>query len=498
MWPLQHILAFYDALRSVSGSFAGCVAGTLGAFTLEASSPNASLREILLERVSAEPLNLVATLIFVCAILHTFCAPLFARLARRLEESHHLRWLESEESAAEGAEEPVSFVAVFMHYLGEIEAVFGLWAIPLMAAVTFNRGWADAKQFLEGIAHFDEAVFVVVVMAIASTQPMLYVGEKLLSMVASLGGNRPKAWWFSILVVGPLLGSLITEPAAMTICSLLLAQHFFRYRPSKRLAYATVALLFCNISIGGVLTNFAAPPVLMVIPSWGWDSSVMFWTFGVRAVAALVVGTLLYAALLRRDLAALQLRASDSEVSNPLYERAVPTGVVVGNLLFLAWTVTHSGSPRLLVVGLLFFLAFVDATRHFQRAVSLRAPLLVGFFLAGLVIHGSFQTWWIEPVLERVSDIPLFFTTLGLSAFNDNASITYLASLVPNSSEEVRYIVMSGAIAGGGLTIIANAPNPIGNSILSRFFDGGLSQFALLASALVPVLINVIFFLVLR
>jgi hypothetical protein len=284
----------------------------------------------------------------------------------------------------------------------------------------------------------------------------------------------------------------------MTICSLLLAQHFFRYRPSKRLAYATVALLFCNISIGGVLTNFAAPPVLMVIPSWGWDSSVMFWTFGVRAVAALVVGTLLYAALLRRDLAALQVRASDSEVSNPLYERAVPTGVVVGNLLFLAWTVTHSGSPRLLIVGLLFFLAFVDATRHFQRAVSLRAPLLVGFFLAGLVIHGSFQTWWIEPVLERVSDIPLFFTTLGLSAFNDNASITYLASLVPNSSEEVRYIVMSGAIAGGGLTIIANAPNPIGNSILSRFFDGGLSQFGLLASALVPVLINVIFFLVLR
>jgi uncharacterized membrane protein YvlD (DUF360 family) len=224
----------------------------------------------------------------------------------------------------------------------------------------------------------------------------------------------------------------------------------------------------------------------------------MFWTFGVRAVAALVVGTLLYAALLRRDLAALQVRASDSEVSNPLYERAVPTGVVVGNLLFLAWTVTHSGSPRLLIVGLLFFLAFVDATRHFQRAVSLRAPLLVGFFLAGLVIHGSFQTWWIEPVLERVSDIPLFFTTLGLSAFNDNASITYLASLVPNSSEEVRYIVMSGAIAGGGLTIIANAPNPIGNSILSRFFDGGLSQFGLLASALVPVLINVIFFLVLR
>lgn len=467
-------------------------------FRLQAEVSTGSLREVLLERVIAEPLNLVATFIFACAILHTFCAPLFARLAQRLEESHHLRWLESEESAAEGAEEPVSFLAVFTHYLGEIEAVFGLWAIPLMAAVTFNNGWAEAKQFLEGGAHFNEAVFVVVVMAIASTQPILYIGEKLLASVARLGGSKPTAWWLSILVVGPVLGSIITEPAAMTICALLLSQHFFRYRPSKRLAYATVALLFCNISIGGVLTNFAAPAVLMAAPRWGWDTGFMFWVFGIRAVAALCVATLVYAVLLRRDLAALQARGSDLEAGRLLHEKAVPSAVVIGNLLFLAWTVIHSDSPRLLIVGLLFFLAFVDATRHFQRAVSLRAPLLVGFFLAGLVIHGSFQTWWIEPVLKRVSDAPLFFTTLCLSAFNDNASITYLASLVPNSSADLRYIVTAGAIAGGGLTIIANAPNPIGNSILSRFFDGGVSQFALLVSALIPVAVNVIFFLVLR
>lgn len=460
--------------------------------------PGASLREILLHRISVEPLNLLATVVFLFAILHTFCAPFFARLAKRLEESHHLRWLESEEAAAEGAEEPVSFVAVSMHYLGEIEAVFGLWAIPLLAAVAFEKSWDAAKQFLEGAAHFNEAVFVVVVMAIASTQPILYLGERILSLGARLGGGKPVAWWLSILIVGPILGSLVTEPAAMTICALLLAQHFFRYRPSKKLAYATVALLFCNISIGGVLTHFAAPPVLMVAQRWGWDTNFMFWSFGVRAVAAVCVATLTYGVLLRRDLAALQRRVSNFEAENPVREKAVPMGVVIGNLLFLAWTVTHAESPRLLIIGLLFFLAFVDATRHFQRAVSLRAPLLVGFFLAGLVIHGSFQAWWIEPVLERASDVPLFFTTLVLSAFNDNASITYLASLVPNSPPELRYIIMTGAVAGGGLTIMANAPNPIGNSILSRFFDGGVSQTAVLASAAIPVIINVIFFLLLR
>ena len=457
-----------------------------------------SLWDVLWSRASLEPLNVVATGIFFLAIFHTFCAPLFSRIAKRLEESHHLRWLESEQAADDSAEEPVSFLAVFMHYLGEIEAVFGLWAIPLLGSIALYRGWETAKAFLEHSVQFHEAVFVVVVMAIASTQPILFLGERCLAGVSRVAGGSPAAWWFGILTVGPILGSFITEPAAMTICALLLGQHFFKYRPPKRLAYATVGLLFCNVSIGGLLTHFAAPPVLMVAKSWEWSSSYMFHAFGLKAVGSLLVSTGAYYCIFRRDLHTLRARVSEFDVEHPIHERAVPSGVIVGNLLFLAWTIVHSHSPRLVIIGFLFFLAFVDATRHFQRAVSLRAPLLVGFFLAGLVIHGAFQAWWIEPLLQRVGDVLLFFTSLGLSAFNDNASITYLASLVPNSTPDIRYIVTAGAVAGGGLTIIANAPNPIGNSILSRFFDGGVSQLALLVAALLPVVVNVIFFLVLR
>ncbi len=457
-----------------------------------------SLIEVLRHRVQVEPLNLLATVIFFLAIIHTFFAPMLLRWARRVEESKHLRWL-AERDPASLKDQPASFLAVTLHYLGEIEAVFGIWAIPLMVSVASIKSRAEATYFLEKTVHFNEAVFVVVVMAIASTQPVLYLAERVLSLVAAALGGSPVAWWFTLVSIGPVLGSLITEPAAMTICAILLAQHFFRYRPSPKLSYATCALLFSNVSIGGVLTRFAAPPVIMVSSVWSWDARFMFFTFGWRALCAVTVSTFLYFILFRKEFRSLaeQSEIVDQRVGHT-HERPVSLSVILGNVLFLAWTVAYAESPRLVIIGFLFFLAFVDATRHFQRSVSLRAPLLVGFFLAGLVIHGEFQAWWIEPLLTRLDQMTLFVSSIALSAFNDNASITYLASLVPHFSDEFKYTVVAGALAGGGLTIIANAPNPAGNALLSRFFDGGVSPLKLLVAAVLPLAINILFFFCIR
>jgi hypothetical protein len=457
-----------------------------------------SLIEVLRHRVQVEPLNLFATAIFFLAIMHTFLAPMLLRMARTIEESRHLRWLENRDPASH-KEEPASFMAVSLHYLGEIEAVFGIWAIPLMLTVAAMKSPAEATYFLEKTVHFNEAVFVVVVMAIASTQPVLYLAERVLSLVAAALGGSPAAWWFTLVSIGPVLGSLITEPAAMTICAILLAQHFFRYRPSAKLSYATCALLFSNVSMGGVLTHFAAPPVIMVSSVWGWDTRFMFLTFGWRALCAVIVSAFLYFIMFRKEfrLLAQQSEAIDQRVGHT-HERPVSPFVILGNMAFLAWTVAHAESSRLVIMGFLFFLAFVDATRHFQRSVSLRAPLLVGFFLAGLVIHGEFQAWWIEPLLTRLDQVTLFVSSIALSAFNDNASITYLASLVPHFSDELKYMVVAGALAGGGLTIIANAPNPAGNALLSRFFDGGVSPVKLLVAAVVPLVVNILFFVGMR
>ena len=108
------------------------------------------------------------------------------------------------------------------------------------------------------------------------------------------------------------------------------------------------------------------------------------------------------------------------------------------------------------------------------------------------------QGWWIEPVLARLSETPLLLSAMALTAFNDNAAITYLATLVPSFTEALKYAVVAGAVAGGGLTVIANAPNPAGQSILGGYFRDGVAPLGLLLGALLPTAVMVLCFFVFR
>jgi hypothetical protein len=163
----------------------------------------------------------------------------------------------------------------------------------------------------------------------------------------------------------------------------------------------------------------------------------------------------------------------------------------------MGWTVLTAHYPALFLGGFLFFLGFARATAIYQSRLELRTPLLVGFFLAGLVIHAGLQGWWIAPVLGSLTRTPMFLTATLLTTFNDNAVITYLATLVPHLDERLRLAVVAGAVAGGGLTVIANAPNPAGQALLSRFFGGSVSPLRLAAAAIVPTIITILAFLVL-
>jgi hypothetical protein len=164
----------------------------------------------------------------------------------------------------------------------------------------------------------------------------------------------------------------------------------------------------------------------------------------------------------------------------------------------MVWCVVNSHYPAMLLGGFLFFLAFYEITQDYQGELQLRSPLLVGFFLAGLVIHGGLQQWWIQPILIRLSEVKLMLGAAVLTAFNDNAAITYLATLVPGLGEPMKYAVVAGAVAGGGLTVIANAPNPAGQSILSRFFPEGIAPLGLLAGAFPATVVMIICFLCAR
>jgi hypothetical protein len=441
----------------------------------------------LLMRVEASPFNAIATGIFLLAIIHTFLASRFSALAHRVQERH------DEQARLEGRPENPSVAAESLHFLGEVEVVFGLWAVVLLAAAAATVGWEAAKHYVNDTVNYTEPLFVVVIMTLASTRPVIACAESALQKVAAIGGRTPAAWWVTILTVGPLLGSLITEPAAMTICALLLIRQFYDLEPSRRLKYATLGLLFVNVSIGGTLTHFAAPPVLMVARPWGWDSLFMLSNFGWRAGLAIALSTSAYFLVFRRELALLATRSAVPDVFEPEKEGAtllpIPVWVTTAHLGFMAWTVANAHYPTLFIGAFLFFLGFARATVVYQSEIELKTPLLVGFFLAGLVTHGGLQGWWIAPVLTSLSEWPLFVGATLLTAFNDNALITYLATLVPDFSDPLKLAVVQGAVVGGGLTVIANAPNPAGQALLGRFFGDGISPMWLAAGALVPTLI---------
>jgi hypothetical protein len=458
---------------------------------LESYPPAAgqSLAAELAARVQAEPLNALATGVFLAAILHTFAAARFAALAHRVQHRHDAR------ARAAGRPASPSVLAEVLHFFGEVEVVFGLWAAVLLVAMTMYAGWGPAVHYFNESVTYTEPLFVVVIMTLASTRPVIGFAESALRRVAAAGGATPAAWWAAILTIGPVLGSFITEPAAMTICALVLARQFYDLEPSLRLKYATLGVLFVNISIGGTLTHFAAPPVLMVARPWEWDMTFMALNFGWRAVTAVVLSTAACFVLFRGELRQLSTRRPLPDVELPDDEAAggallpVPAWIVAAHLAFMAWTVFNAHYPALFLGGFLFFLGFARATAPYQSRIELKTPLLVGFFLAGLVIHGGLQGWWIAPVLSRLAEEPLFLGATALTALNDNALITYLATLVPDLGAELKLAVVQGAVVGGGLTVIANAPNPAGQALLGRFFGGAVSPLGLLAGALVPTLI---------
>lgn len=559
------------------------------------ANADGSILAVLKSRIVEQPFNLAASIIFGLAIVHTFLTGRFMQIAHRWTHDHKKKvkkGLAPKGSVHHGAE--------LFHFLGEVEVVFGIWAAALVVFIVIFFDWSTAKSYILFKVNFTEPMFVVVIMILAATRPILLISERFMQRVAGLLGDTLTAWWWAILTLGPILGSFITEPAAMTIAAMLLAEKFYALKPSVAFRYATLGLLFVNISVGGTLTSYAAPPVLMVAAPWQWDTSFMLTHFGWKAIAGMLVANLVYFLVFRRELNRLQeafalsrlkdeiqqryLKRADMErmmdqvldrlddrlhfvetfsaqveetgreithrlearamadlkdkgIDPELAQRAfedrnreiqlrrmrrvlpgllppeerppfldpdwdrrddpVPVWVTLAHLAFMVWTILNAHYPPFFIPGLLFFLGFAQVTAPYQNRLNMKPALLVGFFLGGLVIHGGLQGWWIEPVLSNLSEIPLMLGATILTAFNDNAAITFLSTLVPDFSDGMKYSVVAGAVAGGGLTVIANAPNPAGLSILKSFFDEEVSPGSILLAAAAPTAILWLAFLIL-
>jgi len=457
--------------------------------------PGLSVGEQIAARAADSPFSVWATLIFILAILHSFAANSIKDFAHHKEQAF-IAALEKQGWKAEYPEQqaPVPFGIRLLHYLGEVEIIFALWVLPLLLVSGIYYSFSDFKHYLlQGCNGFTEPLFVVAIMIIAASRPIVRVAEKTIGIMAKLLGGSPAAWWFCILSLAPILGSFITEPGAMTIGALLLSKKVFAYKPDSKLCYATLGLLFVNVSIGGTCSNFAAPPVVMVAQTWGWSTPDMLVMFGWKAVVAIMLSTMGYFLAFRSNLGELARHKADaSAFAKEDFEhrtQRIPALTVIVCLLLLAGVVIFSHYPILFMACLMLFLAYHQLTDHHQNKVELRIPVMVGIFLSALVIHGGMQSWWLQPVLNALSAQWVMLGATILTSFNDNAAITYLASKVPNLGDSIKYAIMAGAVTGGGLTVIANAPNPAGQAILGKYFGKGVNPLKLAIAALVPTLI---------
>ena len=411
-------------------------------------------------------LEITAAGLFALAVVHTFSTRYFEHLAHT-RTAHAGIW----------------------HLLGEVEAVFGLWAIVLVLFIALAYGWGTSSAYLDDLT-FTEPMFVFVIMVIAASRPVMqFASDGVQAMARVVPAAPGTAGYFVSLAFVPLLGSLITEPAAMTLAALMLRDRVFKAGVSNRLKYATLGVLFVNISVGGTLTHFAAPPVLMVAAKWGWDTPFMLSMFGAKAMLAVLVNAFAVTFLFRRELAARALSPQRAQSAR------VPAPFVLLNLLLLAAVVFTNHYPEAFLGLFLLFLGLAEAYRRHHDRLLLREGLMVAFFLAGLVVLGGQQRWWLQEVLSRLDATALFYGAAALTAITDNAALTYLGSLVEGVTDEYKYALVAGAVAGGGLTVIANAPNPAGFAILKdNFDDQSINPLGLLLAALAPTLVAVISF----
>jgi hypothetical protein len=409
-------------------------------------------------------INFIGTALFAIAILHTFSTKYFEHLAHTHKKFSGI-----------------------LHLLGEVEIVFGFWAMVLVVFMFILEGSSSAVGYVDS-RNFTEPMFVFVIMVIAATKPILEFSEKIVILISKFIPIKTEVGMFFLLLsFVPLLGSFITEPAAMTLAALLLGRLYYNNKLSEKFKYLTLGVLFVNISIGGTLTPYAAPPVLMVAGTWNWDILFMMENFGWRSAIAVLINASALTFFYRNELTKINFNAQT--------KKGVPVALTIVHLLFLFGVVIFAHHPAVFMSLFLFFLGITTAYKHYQSELILKEALLVAFFLAGLVVIGGVQQWWLQPVLISMSDNAVYFGATILTAFTDNAALTYLGSLVDGLSDPFKISLVAGAVTGGGLTVIANAPNPAGISILKKYFnEEAVSPLGLLLGALIPTFVTIILF----
>lgn len=422
--------------------------------------------------------QIASTIIFFSAVVHTFLTPTLHDYSKKLasrKKTYPEKWKQ------------FHFLSEVMELFSEVEIVFGIWLIPLVLVFTIYEGWTSTLSYLNS-RDYTHAMYITVILVVIGSRPIITFAEKILERIARIGRDTPAAWWWSILIIGPLLGSILKEPAAMALSAILLKKKFYNYQVSQKFKYATLGLLFMNISVGGMLTSFSSRALFIVATKWEWDWRYMLTRFGWKVVLGLILSTSLYFFVFykefKRNFPKMLPALEKDEAEHP-----TPLWITLVHLVFVALIVLSGETASLFIGIFLFFLGFWRATSFYQTPLHIKSAILVGFFFASLIIHGELQGWWIIPLMQNLSHFWAMEVSYLLSAFMDNAIVSYLTLDIPHFDDLKHYLIISGAMSAGGLTLIANAPNPMGHSILRSSFHEKISFFGLFLGALIPSLI---------
>lgn len=441
----------------------------------------ASITSELLLDVSTTPFDLFSALFFFLAIVHALSTRYLAELADKLERKKSTK--------IDLGVFPRSFRIELVRFLSETEVVFGLWVIPQLIAMTYFYNWNHVLEFLDGL-HFVEPLYVATVLIVILSRPIEEIIEQTFGALSRIDKGSCRIWWWLALTLGPLLGSVLKETSAMLISCAILADRFFTAKPSTRFKYVTFALLLVNVSLGGALTNFGSSSILMVRDTWGWTSSFVFNSFGIPVLLSIFTLNFIVYLFFRKELQKLELPISEYESGTPCQ-----LWVKLAYVAILAWIIFHGNYPVVFIGTLVLFVGLHQAIFGKKEELKLRPGIMIGFFLAGLIIHGTLQEWWVSPLFRHCSEQGLFPLSVVLSAFNQNALVTYMALHVQAFNDLDKYYIVAGSLLGGGLTLFGNSPNFAAFSILRPFFPRGISLFKVFAIALCFVLIVSGFFL---
>lgn len=430
-------------------------------------------------------LRIGSAVLFFSAVIHTFLTPWLTRL---YEECLHKKMIFPERWRQ------YLWLSELLRIVSRVELVFVLWAIPLFFLFLYTEGYRVTMAYFDS-RNYVFSLFIVVMLILLESRPIEYLSQRIFSSAAKIGKQSPICWWWTIMIAAPLSTFFLKESGAMIIAATLLSKHFYQLSPSPKFCYATMGLLFSNISISGLTSSFSSRALLTILPEIKWTSSFIITHFCWKVILAVLISTMIFFLFFRKEFK----KFPKTIPSSTIMQNRVPYWTIFIHVVLVGCVILSRAIPLFLGFILVFYLGFQRFTIFYQNPIKTAKVCFVGLFYAGVVIFGELQEWWMLDLMHGMSDFGYMMTSYMFSIFLDNALVNHIVHNLPMANDCYLYLVLVGSMSAGGLTLVSNMPNIVGYLILRPTFpQSDISLIRLFWSALIPSIVSLSIFWLLR